>query len=101
MSSTSILLTWDIDSTSKDMQNVTITMYKVMYQPLETFGGAIEPRSVNVTEQELTLMELHEAVNYTITVQAFTGIGEAVRMTQLTLQTREDGNYQKCCYICS
>ena len=91
MSSTSILLTWDISSAPKGMENATIIAYQVIYQPLETFGGAIGPQSVNVTEQELALTELQEAVNYTITVHAFTDAGEAVRMTQLMLQTREDG----------
>ena len=39
-------------------QNGVITMYQVLYQPLETFGGAIGPLTVNVTELTADLTDL-------------------------------------------
>ena len=70
VSSTEIMVTWDI--VHEIDQNGVITMYEVLYVPLETFGGAIGPLSVNVIEQRATLTDLQEYVNYTISVRAYT-----------------------------
>ena len=45
-------------------------MYEVLYEPLETFGGAIQTQTRNVsgTEMSVVLMDLEEFVNYSISV---------------------------------
>ena len=90
-SSTTIMVSWDpvppID------QNGIITEYEVMYQPLETFNGSIVTRRVNVTEPEMsvTLMELQEFVNYSISLHAYTSVGGGPYNTPVTIATLQDG----------
>ena len=72
-------------------QNGVITMYQVLYQPLETFGGAIRPLTVNVTELTADLTNLQEYVNYTISVRAYTSAGEGPYSDGVTILTLEDG----------
>ena len=72
-------------------QNGVITMYQVLYQPLETFGGAIGPLTVNVTELTADLTDLDEYVNYTISVRAYTSAGEGPYSDGVTVITLEDG----------
>ena len=90
VSSTTIQIAWDtvplID------QNGAITMYQVLYQPLETFSGAIRSHSMNVTEKRATLVDLQESVNYSISVKAYNGAGEGTYSTPVTVTTSEDGN---------
>ena len=71
-------------------QNGVITMYQVLYQPLETFGGAIGPLTVNVTEQTVDLTDLEEYVNYTISVQAYTSAGEGIYSDDIIEHTNGD-----------
>ena len=91
VSSTSIMVTWDtvpfID------QNGVITMYEVLYEPLETFDGAIGPLSVNVTELTADLTDLQEYVNYTISVRAYTSVGAGPYSDGNSAATFEDGKY--------
>ena len=72
-------------------QNGVITMYQVLYQPLETFGGAIGPLTVNVTELTVDLTDLEEYVNYTISVRAYTSAGEGPYSDGVTVITLEAG----------
>ena len=72
-------------------QNGIITMYEVMYTPLNTFGGQISANTTNVSESELmvTLSYLQEFVNYSISVRAYTSVGpgrESDAVIELTLQ---------------
>ena len=72
-------------------QNGVITMYEVMYTPLETFGGTLESNSTIVLEpaRSVNLTGLEEYVNYSISVRAYTSVGAGpynVAMTVLTLQ---------------
>ena len=73
ISPTKIMVTWDI--VSEIDQNGVITMYEVLYVPLETFDGAIEENTTNVTGRIATLTDLQEYVNYTISVRAYTSVG--------------------------
>ena len=68
-------------------------MYEVLYQPLETFGGAIGTLTVNVTASEMsvTLTNLQEFVDYNISVRAYTRIGEGPYSEDMTVRTLEDG----------
>ena len=73
-------------------QNGVITVYEVMYTPLETFNGMIgsDVRNVSSSNLSVVLEELEEFVNYTFAVRAFTRIG-ASNFTTIVVQTLEDG----------
>ena len=88
-SSTTIAVMWDgvvpID------QNGVITMYEVMYTPLEDFDGAIMTRTTNVTDLCVLLMDLEEYVNYSISVRALTSVGAGRYSDPVIVLTNEDG----------
>ena len=75
-------------------QNGVITMYEVLYRPQETFNGAIRDLTVNVSASEMSvvLMNLEEYVNYTISVRAYTSVGEGPYSEGIIELTNEDGN---------
>ncbi len=73
-------------------QNGIITMYEILYQPLETFDGAITTQTMNVTERSADLTDLEEFVNYTISVRAYTSVGAGNYSSEITVLTLEDGN---------
>ena len=91
-STTTIIVTWD--SVPPMDQNGIITMYEVLYEPLETFGGAIETlsRNVSVTDMSVVLMDLEEFVYYNISVRAYTSVGEGPYSDGITELTDNDGN---------
>ena len=93
ISPTEIMVTWDI--VPEIDQNGVITMYEVLYVPLETFDGAVGPLSVNVTEQMTTLTDLQEYVNYTISVRAYTSVGAGPYSAGVIVETLEDGKMRK------
>ena len=74
-------------------QNGVITMYEVLYEPLETFGGAIGPVTQVVDDQDTSviLTGLQEYVTYSISVRAFTEIGPSVYTAPVLERTDEDG----------
>ncbi len=76
-------------------QNGIITMYEVQYEPLETFDGLIQTHTVNVSalSRSVTLTDLQEFVNYTISVRAYTSEGEGPYSVSVTIVTQEDGKY--------
>ena len=82
-------------------QNGIITMYEVMYQPLETFNGNISTQTMNVsgTEMSAFLMELQEFVNYIIFVRAYTSIGAGPYSDEVTVTTLEDCKWLPTKYI--
>ena len=91
VSSTIINVTWDIVPPID--QNGIITMYEVMYQPLETFNGIISTQTMNVsgTEMSVFLIELQEFVNYNISVRAYTSVGAGPYSDEVTVLTLQDG----------
>ena len=89
VSSTSIYVTWDIVPPID--QNGIITMYEVMYQPLETFNGNISTNTINLTNMSVLLTDLQEFVNYTISVRAYTSVGAGPYSDEVTVLTLEDG----------
>ena len=93
VSSTEIMVTWDI--VPEIDQNGVITMYEVLYVPLETFGGAIGENSTDVTERMATLTDLQEYVNYTISVRAYTSVGAGPYSDGMIVETLEDGKIRK------
>ena len=90
MSSTEVLVMWDIVPPID--QNGIITMYEVMYKPLETFNRNISTQTMNVsgTEMSVVLMELQEFVNYNISVRAYTSVGAGPYSDEMTVMTLED-----------
>ena len=91
ISSSEVLVTWDVVPPID--QNGIITMYEVLYQPLETFGGAIGPltRNVSGTEMSVILTDLQEFVNYNISVRAYTSVAEGPYSQEVSVSTFEDG----------
>ena len=92
-SSTTIIVMWEevppID------QNGIITIYEVMYTPLETFGGTVEGDTVNVSGLNLSvdLTGLEEYVNYTISVRTSTSVGAGPYSVAVTVLTLEDSKW--------
>ena len=90
-SPTSIMITWDMVPPID--QNGVITMYEVLYEPLETFNGAIMSNTTTVDGMTLTavLGGLEEFVDYTISVRAYTSAGEGPYSDGVMEMTIEDG----------
>ena len=89
-SSTEIIVTWN--SVPPINQNGIITMYEVLYQPLETFSEYIQTRNVSGTDQmAVILMDLEEFFDYNISVRAFTSAGVGPYSDEVTATTFEDG----------
>ena len=97
ISSTEIMVSWDevppID------RNGLITMYEVLYVPLETFEGTITSMTVNTTNTSTTLSGLEEFVMYNISVRAYTSEGPGPYSEEVTEMTLEDGKLQF--YLCT
>ena len=76
------------------------TTYEVRYEPLETFGGLIQTQMMNVSGSELSIMliGLEEFVNYTISVRAYTSVGEGNYSVGMTAMTLEDGKNRHLCF---
>ena len=89
LSSTSIMVSWDevppID------RNGIVTDYEVLYEPLETFEGAIMSMKVNTTNLSIIVTGLQEFVMYNISVRAYTSEGPGPYSEEITEMTLEDG----------
>ena len=85
------MVTWDMVP-PRD-QNGVITMYEVLYEPLETFNGSIMSNTTTVdgTATAVNLTGLEEYVNYTISVRAYTSAGEGPHSDGIMVITLEDG----------
>ena len=91
MSPTSIMVTWDVVALID--QNGVITMYEVLYEPLETFNGTIMSNTTTVDGMTLTAMltDLEEFVDYNISVRAYTIVGDGPYSVGDIEITNEDG----------
>ena len=98
-SSTEVLVIWDIVTPIN--QNGIITMYEVLYQPQETFGGAVGPLVEMVVAPTLsvTLTQLQEYVVYSVSIRAFTQAGPSGYTAALQARTLQDGN--DCMHQCA
>ena len=87
-SSTSIIVTWDAEPLVE-----VATIYQVLYQPLETFGGVIGPQVTNVSSgvNSVLLVDLQEYLNYNISVRSFTSMGGSAYSQPTVTTTFEDG----------
>jgi len=91
LSHTEIMVTWDIVPPID--QNGIITMYEVLYQPLETFGGAIgtQARNMSGLEMSVQLLNLEAFVEYNISVRAYTSVGAGPYSEDITQITSQAG----------
>ena len=96
LSSTEIMVTWDIIPPID--QNGIITMYEVLYQPLETFNNSL-PSSIFMTTTDTShlISNIEEFVPYNISVRAYTSVGVGPFSEELTATTDEDSK----CYMCT
>ena len=91
LSSTSIQVSWE--EVPEINRNGIITMYEVLYDPLETFDGMIYTNSVNISDPSMmytVLMGLEEYVEYNISVRAYTSAGPGPYSTSITNRTETD-----------
>ncbi len=89
LSSTEIQVNWTEIPEMK--QNGIITEYKVMYEPLMTFGGVLTTITVNTTNMFINLTDLQEYVEYSISVRAYTRVGPGPYSMEIVRRTLEDG----------
>ena len=92
MSSTEILVRWDIVPPID--QNGIITMYEVLYEPQETFGGTIGSSMMTASQTSTLITGLQEFVSYDISVRAYTSIGEGPYSGEIVATTLEDSEYR-------
>lgn len=95
-SSTSIVVSWG--TVPPIDQNGILTMYEVLYQPLETFSGAIGSLSMNVSAMDMSvvLSNLQEYVYYNISVRAYTSVGDGPYSQEILVLTLEEGESNSC-----
>ena len=72
-------------------RNGLITVFEVLYVPLETFSDQIEANASITSELSLTLEGLQEFVMYDISVRAYTSEGPGPYSEEITVITAEDG----------
>ena len=92
VSSTKIEISWE--DLRAICQNGVITMYEILYEPLETFGGQITSDTVNTSNGSVLMMvlsDLEEYVEYIISVRAYTSTGPGPYSDPVTERTLEDG----------
>jgi hypothetical protein len=70
-------------------------MYEVLYEPLETFGGALMSNTtvVNGETRDALLTDLEEFVAYTIFVRASTSVGAGPYSAAIVEMTNESGEF--------
>ena len=85
------MLTWE-DILLIDQNGVFVT-YEVLYEPLETFNGNITKQTVNTTNRFISLMDLEEFVNYSISVRGYTIVGPGNYSVPVLAMTLEDGKF--------
>lgn len=89
ISSTEIMVSWD--GVPQIYRNGLITLYEVLYVPLDTFDGIIAPSSLNTSDVMLKLSNLQEYVQYNISVRAYSSVGPGPYSEVDTERTSEDG----------
>jgi len=73
-------------------QNGIIITYEVDYQPEVTFNGSQDITRVNTSNTTIVLTNLHESVQYNITVRAFTRAGAGPFSNPVVSITQEAGD---------
>ena len=70
-------------------QNGIIIIYEVYHQPAQVFNGSMTVDVVNTTNTTILLKNLHESVQYNITVRAYTRIGPGPFSSHILSFTQE------------
>lgn len=81
-------MTWS--PPSKEGQNGKIRGYKVSYVSAEDYHEKL-PTTATTTNQYFTIDNARKYTNYTITVLAFTAIGDGTKTKNFHCITHEDG----------
>ena len=89
MSSTVIAVNWE--EVPAINQHGNITMYDVLYEPLETFDGRLTPSTINTTDFEVVIVNLAPYVSYNISVRAYTVVGAGPYSEPISNRTLEEG----------
>lgn len=92
LGSTSIYVTWS--PPSPDGQNGKIRGYKVLYISTEDYHEK-EHTIATTTNQYFTIDNARKFTNYSITVLAFTSVGDGVRTKEFHCITHEDGRLHR------
>ena len=88
VSPTEVKVSWlEVDPIHR---NGIIVVYEVDYQPMNDFESEDVTR-VNTTNTTIVLMDLHESVQYNITVRAFTSVGGGPFSNPVASITHEAG----------
>lgn len=77
-------------------QNGIITVYEVDYQPFRTFNISEEVSRVNTSSTTIELTDLHESVQYNISVRAFSSVGAGPFSSPVLTVTHETGGLTVC-----
>lgn len=88
LGSTSIYVTWS--PPNKERQNGKIRGYKISFISDEDFYDK-DPSVATTTNQYFTIDNARKYTNYTITVLAFTSVGDGIRTNNFHCLTLEDG----------
>lgn len=89
MSARSIAVSWD-EVPPMD-QNGIVTMYQVLYLPLETYNGTIGAMMLSVQVTSVLLPGLQEFTNYSISIRAHTSVGAGPYSRAVVEMTSVDG----------
>ena len=81
-------------------QNGLIITYEVLYEPLQSFDGQLEPQTFNTTELFIYLTTLQEFVGYNISVRAYTSAGSGPYSDEIFAMTLEDSNLIELACTC-
>lgn len=87
LSSTSIYVTWS--PPHSDSQNGKIRGYKVTFVPSDEYYDRM-PTVATTTNQYYTIENAKKYTNYTISVLAFTSVGDGVKTKEFFCITNED-----------
>ena len=87
ISPTEIEMSWN--EVSPINQNGIIIIYEVDYQPAQVFNGSMTVDVMNTTNTTILLSNLHESVQYNITVRAYTRIGPGTFSSHILSFTQE------------
>jgi hypothetical protein len=90
MSSTSIYITWSPPNVEN--QNGKIKGYKVNFVPSDEYYDR-EASTATTTNQYYTIEKARKYTNYTISILAFTSVGDGAKTKEMFCITNEDCNY--------
>ncbi|KAJ4448351.1 hypothetical protein ANN_10366 [Periplaneta americana] len=96
LTSQSLQVSWD--PPPLEGRNGLVVGYKVSHQPAEEWYEKDEQETKVTTSQKTTIPSLRKYTNYSISVLAFTSVGDGVRSPPIFCCTEEDGTYLQYMY---